>query len=988
MAIKFLSSGNVTGGLTLSGALSGTSATFSGTVTASGTVTLQKSIQLPTTTTGSGTPSDVGVLSFGGNYTTGNRLFVDSSGGTFRIQGSANLILEAPNHNIKNSNGFLILAGDAGVRLFYSNSEKLTTTNTGVKVDGNIKIGIDTMSTPSTNADDIVIDKDASEAGITIMSETAGSVRWGDASNSSVGSIEYNHNSDYMRLIVNAAERMRITSSGNVGIGTDTPSALLEIQTAGTTGNQDFQIFSRGESPNYEVFKISRAAGSTELLANQNLTLSADYDANHTSVDSNIIFKTDNVEKMRITPGGSLEVGTATVAAANAAADNIVIKGEGTAVGLTISNSSNAGTGTIFFGDAASSAAAGFRYNHNTGDMAISAEDNITFACDNVGIGTTSPSAKLEVNGALFVGNHTGTVTPTSGIFIEEASGVDTQIQMYTYGGSVFRILGSEITADIGWGSSQNRSVNFNNTGTGNISVGIGTSSPQALLDVTKNSDEVYDFSQDLGQRSGTATIHINNNSTTVGSFGQIMYDSDGSNQGIARIVFIDSGTASVDTAFVNEINNTKKETLRIKANGNVGIGTTSPTTPLNVAGNLLVSTTVVDGQEDRFKVVGGGAADAGNVYVYNDTQSATIRLNSGGASYFTNGLMVGYTSGSYKVQVLEESTNTTNIGVYTNIRGAGTNNYAFYADAANGTSTNFGFYGNSGKNAFLGDTGIGTDSPQGKLDSVAPAADLTDFGRATGSALNIRIANVTNRLGQINFCNDAAPAFGYGSIGMVMTSGSGVGLGDMVFGTKGSGSAVVSTERMRITSGGNVAIGGTLGADSQFRVELKPAATILAGLRIGYNSTSNNYFDGDNQYFRDGAGTTNRMTITSAGQIEFAATYNNTTASAANMHISSAGGQIFRSTSSLKYKTDVKDYDKGLNEVMQLQPKYYKGKNDGDTQFAGLIAEDVNDLGLSEFVQYAEDGTPDALAYTHMVALLVNAIQELKAEVEILKKK
>jgi len=111
----------------------------------------------------------------------------------------------------------------------------------------------------------------------------------------------------------------------------------------------------------------------------------------------NMIFSTGGTESMRITDTGSVIVGIATVAAANAAADNIVIKGEGNAVGLTISNSLNAGTGTIFFGDAASSAAAGFRYNHNTGDMAISAEDNVTFACDNVGIGTTNPDDKLDV---------------------------------------------------------------------------------------------------------------------------------------------------------------------------------------------------------------------------------------------------------------------------------------------------------------------------------------------------------------------------------------------------------------------------------------------------------------------------------------------------------------------------------------------------------------------------------------------------------------
>ena len=100
--------------------------------------------------------------------------------------------------------------------------------------------------------------------------------------------------------------------------------------------------------------------------------------------------------------------------------------------------------------------------------------------------------------------------------------------------------------------------------------------------------------------------------------------------------------------------------------------------------------------------------------------------------------------------------------------------------------------------------------------------------------------------------------------------------------------------------------------------------------------------------------------------------------------------GSFLRSTSSLKYKTDVKDYTKGLNEVMQLRPVFYKGigEKDKEKQYAGLIAEEVHDLGLTEFVQYAKDGTPDALSYQNMVALLTKAIQELKAEIEELKAK
>jgi hypothetical protein len=195
------------------------------------------------------------------------------------------------------------------------------------------------------------------------------------------------------------------------------------------------------------------------------------------------------------------------------------------------------------------------------------------------------------------------------------------------------------------------------------------------------------------------------------------------------------------------------------------------------------------------------------------------------------------------------------------------------------------------------------------------------------------------------------------------------------------------SAERMRITSGGDVEITGTY-----------PVFSVTGTGSVGSTFKILSSQDGIGRTIIGTAGQTRAMYFENDGKtvhtedsyfdklVYGIGIYNNTTASAANMHVSSAGGQMFRSTSSLKYKTDVRDYDKGLNEVMQLQPKYYKGKDDGDTQFAGLIAEDVHELGLTEFVQYAEDGTPDALAYSHMIALLTKSIQELKAEVDLLK--
>ena len=158
-------------------------------------------------------------------------------------------------------------------------------------------------------------------------------------------------------------------------------------------------------------------------------------------------------------------------------------------------------------------------------------------------------------------------------------------------------------------------------------------------------------------------------------------------------------------------------------------------------------------------------------------------------------------------------------------------------------------------------------------------------------------------------------------------------------------------------------------------------------GLLVGIDSDESGVlFQGGNYDLRLGTNGTDRMRITSGGSIKMPNVYNDTTASAANLHISSAGGQLFRSTSSARYKNTIANASFGIVELMALRPVTYKGNNDGDTVFGGLIAEEVHDAGLVEFVQYNEEGEPDALAYGNMVSLCIKAIQEQQATITDLK--
>ena len=91
--------------------------------------------------------------------------------------------------------------------------------------------------TPHANADDLIVEG-SEHTGISILTPSTnfGFLIFGDPSNPSVGQIQYSHVDDEMNFITNDTQQVVIKSSGNVGIGTVEPNAVIAIENAGTDG--------------------------------------------------------------------------------------------------------------------------------------------------------------------------------------------------------------------------------------------------------------------------------------------------------------------------------------------------------------------------------------------------------------------------------------------------------------------------------------------------------------------------------------------------------------------------------------------------------------------------------------------------------------------------------------------------------------------------------------------------------------------------------
>ena len=109
---------------------------------------------------------------------------------------------------------------------------------------------------------------------------------------------------------------------------------------------------------------------------------------------------------------------------------------------------------------------------------------------------------------------------------------------------------------------------------------------------------------------------------------------------------------------------------------------------------------------------------------------------------------------------------------------------------------------------------------------------------------------------------------------------------------------------------------------------------------------------------------------------------YSVTGAVSANVAVNSEG-LLYRATSSLRYKNTIQNATHGLTELLNLRSVTFKSNNEGDKIFGGLIAEEVHEAGLTEFVEYDDEGNPDALHYSNMVSICIKAIQEQQTKIQ-----
>ena len=436
-----------------------------------------------------------------------------------------------------------------------------------------------------------------------------------------------------------------ITSTGSaVGIGTTSPADLLEVRggflrISATTGNSpQLNLYSNNQTNNNLTLAQGFATGSDNI----------GYLYNRANAD--FVFGTNNVERLRITSTGAVFYSN------NGNQTNLLTYSSNQDKGITnfyqaqnfpSSNNYTRILDIVSSGDAIGGGA--IRFLTSAANTAPATSMLITSG-GNVGIGTTTPDI-YSFGGNLLT---LSSATTYSNIIIASSGTNSCGLQL---GNQTIR------RASIEAGNGSNLIFLTNNTNSGtNVdermritstgNVGIGTSTPN-VVGTANTLDGILNV-----YNSGSGKIYARG-----GGSGEIGFEDAGAGSGdkVARWLY-DGGVLSfqrINDAFT-AITSTP---LTINSAGNVGIGTSSPGSRLEIAGGYVS----LNDNAIRWRF----ASDANHATVFTATYNGPIMYGYSGAAlgYQAIGVIWTSTTGAYNYNNSTTWQQTSDIRIKQNLR-------------------------------------------------------------------------------------------------------------------------------------------------------------------------------------------------------------------------------------------------------------------------------------------------------------------------------